>query len=235
VSVDAMAVSYALNMERLLACPFCRELFPAGEQARCPACGLSLRPMNELPPSLDVLEEEAARGEYVAPAERELPRYYFRRGRGALLVIGVLGLAAFFLPWVRMTSPEIASYSAFDLARGRAGWLWGGAVGWFILLPLVWTRRSVARMRGVRVICAVFAAMTLVEVLMMVALPPRSNRLYPVEFEWGFGLYASAIVSALGVAVAARFGGRADDLPAVPWRDAKGAVQRETSTGETLH
>jgi len=222
-------------MEQLLACPFCRELFRADEQTRCPACGLSLRPMQDLPPSLDALEEEAASGEYVPPEDRELSRYYFGRGRGALLVLGVLGLAAFFLPWVNMTAPEIASYSAFDLARGRAGWLWGGAVGWFILLPLVWTRRSVARMRGVRIICAVFAAMTLVEVLMMVALPPRGGRLYPIEFHWGLGLYASGVISALGVAVAARFGGRVDDLPAVPWRDGKGSEQRETSTGQTLH
>jgi hypothetical protein len=222
-------------MDRLLACPFCRELFPPGEESKCPACGLSLKPMHELPPSLDALEEEAARGEYVPPEDRLLPRWYFGRGRGALLLLGILGLVAFFLPWVAMTQPEIASYSAFELARGRAGWLWGGAVGWFILLPLVWTRRTITEMRGVRIICAVFAGMTLVEVLMMVGLPPQGNRLVPIEYHWGIGLYLSGLAAALGVIAAARFGGRIDDLPAVPWRDRKGVERTETGSGETLH
>src|SRR5690606_29915429 len=121
--------------------------------------------MDELPPSLEALEEEAIAGEIVHPAERDLPKTYFGRGRGALLLLSVLGLACFFAPWVVMTRPELASYSGFDLARGRAGWLWGGAVAWFILGPLVYTRRSVARMRGVRIICCLFAAMTLGEVI----------------------------------------------------------------------
>src|SRR4030095_826946 len=119
--------------------------------------------------------------------------------KGVLLLLGLLGLVAFFLPWVEMTQPEIASYSAFDLARGRAGWLWGGAVGWFILLPLVWTRRTIYDMRGVRIICGVSAAMTLVEVLMMVGLPPQGNRLVHIEFSWGTGLYASGVVAALAI------------------------------------
>jgi hypothetical protein len=134
-----------------------------------------------------------------------------------------------------MTQPELASYSAFDLARGRAGWLWGGAVGWFILVPLVWTRRSIARMRGVRIICGVFAGMTLVEVGMMVLLPARGSRLVPIEYSWGVGLYASALLSLLGIWAGARFGGRIDDLPAVSWRDTKGNAHRETGAGETLH
>jgi hypothetical protein len=222
-------------MDRLLACPFCRELFPPGEEKKCPACGLSLKPMHELPPSLDALEEEAARGEYVAPEDRLLPRWYMGRGKGVLLIIGILGLVAFFLPWVEMTAPELASYSAFDLARGRAGWLWGGAVGWFILLPLVWTRRTIYDMRGVRIICGVFPAMTLGEVLMMVGLPPQGNRLVPIEFSWGWGLYASGALAVVGILAAARFGGRTDDLPALAWRDEKGVQRKETGAGHTLH
>jgi hypothetical protein len=205
------------------------------ETSSCPACGLALRPMEDLPPSLDVLEEEAARGEYVPAEERTLPQKYLGRSKGPLLVLCVLGLLAFFAPWVEMRAPEIASYSAFDLARGRAGWLWGGAVGWFILAPLVWTRRSIARMRGVRVICALFASLTLVEALMLVLLPPQNRRLVPIEYAWGWGLYASAAISALGIFFAARFGGRVDDLPATPWQDKRGKLQVERSEGETLH
>lgn len=222
-------------MAQLLACPFCRALFPKGEATSCPECGVALKPLEELPPSLEALAEEAASGEVVAPEDRPLPPSYFGRGRGALLVLSVLGLASFFLPWVVMTQPELASFSGFDLARGRAGWLWGGAVAWFILLPLVWTRRTIARLRGVRIICAMFAAMTLGEVIVLMSLPPRGHRYLSVEFHWGFGIYASAVVSLLGILVAARLGGRIDDLPALPWTDTRGRKRQESGTGETLH
>jgi hypothetical protein len=196
---------------------------------------VGLKPLDELPPSLEALAEEAASGEIVPPHERTLPSTFFGRGRGALLLIGVLGIAFFFMPWVVMTKPDLTSFSGFDLARGRAGWLWGGAVAWFILIPLVWTRRSIARMRGVRIICAMFAAMTLGEVVMLMSLPPRSSRYLSVEFHWGFGLYGSAIVSLLGILLSARFGGRIDDLPSVPWKDGRGRLRKESADGETLH
>jgi hypothetical protein len=226
---------YAAGVARLLACPFCRELYPEGEADKCPECGVGLKPMEELPPSLEALAEEVASGNVVPPEERPLPRTYFGRGRGALLVLGLLGLAFFFAPWVEMTRPEIASYSGFELARGRAGWLWGGAAAWFILVPLVWTRRSVARMRGVRIICCLFAAMTLGEVAVMMALPPRGSRYLSFEFHWGWGIYASGLVSLLALYFAARFGGRIDDLPAAPWKDARGRLRADSSHGETLH
>lgn len=222
-------------MARLLACPFCRELFPAGETRTCPECGVELKPMEELPPSLEAMAEDALGGEVVPPAERTLPATYFGRGRGALLALSLLGLALFFAPWVEMSRPEIVTYSGFDLARGRAGWLWGGAVGWFIMIPLVWTRRSVARLRGVRVICCLFAAMTLVEAVMMLALPPRGSPRLSVEFGWAWGIYASGLTSLFAVFVAARLGGSISDLPALPWTDSGGRVRHDSSAGETLH
>jgi hypothetical protein len=191
--------------------------------------------MENLPPSHDALADEVEQGEVVPPEYRELPWSYFGRSRGALLVLSVLGLACFFAPWVVMHAPEEVVVRGFDLARGRAGWLWGGAVGWFITIPLVWTRRSIAKMRGVRIITALFAALTLSEVAMMLALPPGSSRYRPVSFEWGWGLYASGIVSVLGVIAAARFGGRLDDLPAMPWRDGEGRRRTESSENQTLH
>ena len=228
-------MGYALAVARLMACPFCRQLFPHGEASDCPECGVSLESMSKLPPSLDVLSDEVEEGQVVPPEHRPLAWSYFGRGRGALLVLAVLGLVAFFLPWVVVSAPSDMTLSGFDLARGRAGGLWGGAVGWFILIPLVWTRRTIAKMRGVRIVSVAFAALTLIEVGMMLSLPPQSSRLRPVELAWGFGIYASAAVSLAAMAFAARFGGRLDDLPAVPWRDDRGRRQRESSAGETLH
>jgi hypothetical protein len=225
-------LGYAFGpMGNFLACPFCRELSSPGEHVRCPACDVELVPLEKLPPSREALEEEALRGEAVAPEDRVLPASYFGRGRGALLVLGMLGLLCFFMPWVEMRRPEIVSISGYDLARARAGWLWGGAVGWFILLPLVWTRRTIYKMRGVRIICATFAAMTLLEAGMLIAMPPAGSQHGTVDFSWGWGLYASALIAALGVYFGSRFGGRAEPLeaqgtPAKPQRD---------SRGETLH
>ena len=94
----------------------------------------------------------------------------------------------------------------FDLARGRAGWLWGGATGFFVLLPLLWTRRTLSRLRGARVIATLFASMTCLEVLVLLLFPPRRG-LIPIELEWQWGLYASAAISAVATYFAVRLGG----------------------------
>lgn len=191
-------------MARLLACPFCRELFPEGERTKCGACGLPLVNMDELPPSLDAQAEEWDELARIDPDDRRVGRFDWRRGKGALLVLCALGLAAFFTPWVALERPDIAELSGFDLARGRAGWLWGGAIGWFLLLPLVLTRRTPRQMRGVRVVSAAFAAMTLLEVIMLVASTPERPG---YAFHWLPGLYASGAISLLGSIAASRFGG----------------------------
>jgi hypothetical protein len=222
-------------MARLLACPFCRELYAENETRRCPECGVNLQPMDQLPPSLEQLHQEALEGDMTLPEDRPLPWTYLARGRGALLVLAVLGLIAFFLPWVVMRKPEVATFSGFDLARGRGGWLWGGAVAWFVMIPLVATRRTISRMRGVRIITVLFAAMTLGEVGMLMSLPPSSSRFVTVDFSWGWGLYLSGIIATLGVIAAARFGGKLDDLPALPWEKSEDTVHTDTSAGHTLH
>jgi len=228
-------MSYALPVSRLMACPFCRELFPEGETTNCPECSVSLESMSKLPPSYDALADEVAEGEVTPPEHRQLPWSYFGRSRGILLVLAALGLLAFFLPWVEVRAPEAVTLSGFDLARGRAGWLWGGAVGWFVMIPLVWTRRTIAKMRGVRIITVLFALLTLGEVAMMLSLPPGSSRLRPVEIVWSFGIYLSGIVSILGAIFAARLGGSVRDLPALPWVDERGRKRVDRSDGETLH
>ncbi|MDF3071590.1 MAG: hypothetical protein K0R38_7191 [Polyangiaceae bacterium] len=228
-------------MAALQACPFCRKLYTEGEATVCPDCEVALVAMNRLPPSLDALEEEAAagQGELAFPENQPLPATYMGRGRGALLLLSGLGLFAFFLPWVELTAPESVVYSAFDLARGRAGFLWGGATAWLVMIPLVITRRTIARMRGVRIVTVMFAAMTLTETLMLWLMPPRRG-LAPLELHFRYGLFLSGAISLVAMAVAARFGGSLDNLPKFlmdteqPGSPGK-AGSRETSDGQTLH
>jgi hypothetical protein len=239
LSDAVMSLGYSGVMAALRACPFCRKLYTSAEAKTCPECDVSLVAMSQLPPSLDVLEEEAERGELTFPENLPLPTTYMGRGRGALLVLSALGLFAFFLPWVELTAPESVVYSAFDLARGRAGFLWGGATAWLVMIPLVITRRTIARMRGVRIVTVMFAAMTFTEALMLWLMPPRRG-LVPLELHFRYGLFLSAAISLVGVAVAARFGGRLDKLPKflLDTREPPappGDLPRESSAGQTLH
>lgn len=201
-------------MATLLACPFCRTLYRRGEGPSCAVCGVALVPFERLPPSADALAEEPPLMPLL-PEDEPLPWSYWARGRGLLLVLSVLGVALFFAPWVRIERPDIAVRSGFELARGRAGWLWGGATGWLVLIPLVFTRRTIYKLRGIRPIAVAFSAMTLGEIALMVAMPPR-GRYVPVEIHWAFGLYASAVVSAVATVTAVLLGGSLPPLPATP-------------------
>lgn len=223
-----------LPVARLLACPFCRSLFASAEARQCPECGVKLVPMENLPESLDVAAEEAAAGEIVLPEQRRLPWNYFGRMRGALLLIALCGLGLFFAPWVELRMPEFSVRSGFDLARGRAGWLWGGAAGWFIMLPLLWTRRTIQRLRGIRLVTALFASMTLIEACMLLATPPQSRHGLPLEMVWRWGIYGSLVNSLLGLAAALRLGGTLQDLPRIV-TDIASPDPGQTSSGETLH
>lgn len=206
----------------LKACPFCRQLFKAGEVSACPECGVSLADLSRLPPSADA--EEIDPEPPTPPHMERLPWTYPGRGRALLLGLAALGLAAFFAPWVHETAPELRDLSGFDLAR-RLGWMWAPAVAYFVMIPLVITRRSIYRMRGARLSIAFLALIALMTVALRVAFPPASSPLVPRRFAWGYGLYASFGVAIAVIAAAARFGGRLDDLPTKERREG----------GETLH
>jgi hypothetical protein len=225
---------YAGWVTRLNACPFCRSLFPSSETRQCPDCGVKLVPMENLPDSLDVRADELEAGEIVLPEQRRLPWNYFGRNRGAVLLIALLGLGLFFAPWVELRMPEESVRSAFDLARGRAGFLWGGAAGWLVTLPLVWTRRTIQRLRGVRFVTAMFAAMTLIEAAILLSMPPRAQHHVPLEIVWRWGIFASLATSVVGVITALRLGGKIADLPRIV-TDIASPDPSETSSGETLH
>lgn len=217
-------------MSRLLSCPFCRELFSSDEGPRCPGCDLPLVDLNELPPSLEAQAEAALLGELDPPEDQRQSWLYWGRGRGPLIVLAALGLAAFFAPWISIEHPESITFSGFDLARSRAPWLWGGAIGWFLLIPLVVSRRSVNELRGVRVIATTFALMTLGETALLHFRPPEEHSYFRHELSTAWALAASAVLSALAALVAARLGGSLTDL-----RDLDGATSATARSGEPLH
>lgn len=199
-------------MRELLACPFCRELFPEAEAAVCAACELPLVPLRSLPPSADAL----AAVEPVDPLDRELPWFSPKLGRAPVMVLAAAGLALFFAPWCVERAPELATWRGYDFAAGPLRWLWAGAIGWFVTLPLVATRRTVRRLRGARVICATFAALTAVEaVALLVFSRPAAGSRVPTDFSWTWGLYLSLATGIAGIAAASRLGGSLKDLDAI--------------------
>jgi hypothetical protein len=215
-------------VSQLLACPFCRELFDQNETEQCPDCEIRLEPLHQLPPSHEVIEEEAARWERTRAEDQPLSWRQLGRGRALLLGVAVFSLLIFGLaPWLDMTAPHVGRRSGLSLARGPLGFLWGGAVAWLVSIALAASRRTIRQMRGVRAILMAFAAMTGSEILVLLVLSPTGSRHVYVAYEWGWGLYAALGLSALGVAAAARFGG---PLPPEP-----PAAKSRATTDSTLH
>jgi hypothetical protein len=175
----------------------------------------------KLPLSDDALSEDGVTRQ---PEWDLLPFTYIRRGRGPLALLALLGLAAFFLPWIKETMPDIVSFSGFTLAR-KLGWAWGAGVGWFVLLPVVLTRRTIMHMRGARVAVCFLAAVPGVTAAMLLAHTPHPRYGIPLRFSFETGLFATMALSLFAVAIGLFFGGRVDDI----------AVRRGTSAGQTVH
>ncbi len=198
-------------MAALLSCPFCRELYAKGEATRCPHCDLPLVDAAKLPPSADAraLDPEP---EPESPLDVRRSFWFWKRGRGLGLLLAALGLAAFFAPWITLARPEPVELSGFDLARSGVAYLWGGAIGWFLSVPVLFSRRTIAELRGVRVILFTFAAMTAIECAWIFVQPPRDYGYFSARLGHTWGLYGSFLLSLLGAALAIRMGGSATDL-----------------------
>jgi hypothetical protein len=206
----------------LLACPFCRELFEEGEPKACPVCQMPLAKLHKLPPSIDAMHDEA--GVPTAPEIELLPLWFLGRGKGALAVLALVGLALFFLPWVRLTLPYIDAKSAFDLAHERIGWLWACCAAWVVLVPTVMSRRSIVQMRGARVAAAFLSAIPAVAIAVLLAKPPRGGIIH-VRYTWDWPMWATLTVSVLAIAFSFRLGGSLDDID----------VKRGSSKNQALH
>lgn len=196
------------RVAQIFACPFCREMWSDDEGVSlCPDCGVDLVQLHELPPSAETILEREAEVEQVPEEFRQRHLFDLGRGRGLLVLFAVLGLFGFFQPWFVLRKPDELVLSGFRIARHFAGWVWAGAVGWFILIPLVLTRRTIASMRGVRAVCALFASLSAGEILVLANVSPTSKVHVPIEFGWAWGLFFSATMSILGTIVALGFGG----------------------------
>jgi hypothetical protein len=205
-----MSYAAAAPMTELVACPFCRQLFEPGEVNACPDCDLGLKELAKLPPSYDALVEYPELP--VPPHMETLPWAYAGRNRALLLGIAVLGLLFFFMPWVHETAPELRTLSGFDLAHIRP-FYWAPATAWFVVLPLVLTRRSIYKMRGARVAVAFLAGIALITVALLRMRPLSSGPYVTVHVEWAWGLYASGAAALAAVVAALGFGGKLDDVP----------------------
>ncbi len=197
-------------------------MFEEGEAKTCPVCGMALTKFEKLPVSLDAVHDDG--GVPLAPEHEPLPWAYLGRGRGVMVAFAALGVVLFFLPWVRLTLPYVDSKSGFELSHQRIGWLWASFVGWTVLIPTVFSRRTIAALRGARVAAAFLSAIPAVAATILLSKPPRGG-LVPVRFTWDWPIYAVLALSLTAIAVATRLGGRVDDIK----------VARGTSRGENLH
>jgi hypothetical protein len=205
----------------LAACPFCREMIDGSEGRSCSVCGIAVVPFDRLPPSRDTLEEDDVPRH---PEHDPLPVLFFGRGRGLLALLALAGLCAFVSPWVHVTLPDVLTYSGVALAR-RLGWAWGGGVAWCVLIATVLSRRTIAQMRGARLAAVFLTAVPGVTALVLLARPPHGSHGVVLRFAFGAGLYETLVLSAIALAVACSFGGRADDI----------GIRRGSSRGQLVH
>jgi hypothetical protein len=200
-------------------------MFEQGEAKSCPVCGMELAKFEDLPPSIEADED----GVPTAPENEVMPWTYFRRGRGSLAILGLVGMVLFFMPWVVRTFPDARTFSAFDLAHERIGWMWGPFAAWSVLIPTVLSRRTIAKMRGARVAAAFLSAVPIVAVANLLLHPPKGTIVggfvIASKIAWQWPIYGTLAASILAVLLSVRFGGRVDDIK----------VSRGTSKGQHLH
>ena len=209
-------------VDDLYACPFCRELYAPGEVRTCPTCDIGVKPLAELPPSL---EAQALEPEDPTPPEDEVHHWsYLGRARGPLLMVAVFGLGVFFVPWVHAAAPEIRTMSGFEFAQ-HLPWLWAGGIAWLVMAALVASRRTIRQMRGVRVAVVFLALMVTMTVAARLLVEPTPHRFIPLRYAWGWGLYAAGLLSLLAAFLGTRFGGSLRDMP----------THRERDPDATLH
>jgi hypothetical protein len=160
-----------------------------------------------------------------------LPWLSGRGFRGLVSAGALAGLATFAMPWFALEHPNTVDLSGFDLARGNAPWLWGGAIGYFLILPLLFSRRSLNDLRRIRVITATFAIMTACEVLVIALKPPVEAAYFHSQLQHLPAFYVSAVVSVLTTVGSALLGW----FPQTESKPSPTGPLPRTEDGNTLH
>ena len=122
------------------------------------------------------------------------------------------------------SAPEIRTLSGFEFSK-LLGWIWAGGLGWFVMIPLLVTRRTIRQMRGARVAVGFLASMVLLTVVTRLALTPTAHPLIPVRVSWGWGMYAAGCLACMALVLTWKFGGDITDMP----------TQQPRRGDETLH
>lgn len=204
-------LSLARKGSGLQACPFCRELFAEGEATTCPDCGVALRDLTELPESADAQllmhEEQNARGLAPTAPESEIVGWLdWSKGRGVVIVAAILGVACFFLPWAVQTSPDVATYTGRQLAKGTP-FFYMSLAAFFVLVPMVLSRRTILKMVGARLACFAIGAMPAMQAALLLKRPTHFVRSgIAFDMSWGYGLYATLALSIVAAIGALRLG-----------------------------
>ncbi len=132
-----------MSNKTMLFCPFCRE--PFDDIARCPTHDLALVDLQHLPP--DQYDQEVPPellGQPISGAN-------FRYGRGPLFFGSMLYLLSFPLDFVRIQSvTQTHAYSTFEAALTRAPNLWSVPFAAVVLVGILWRKRTLAELAGVR-------------------------------------------------------------------------------------
>jgi hypothetical protein len=208
----------------LVACPFCRELFERKEATECPVCGLALVALEKLPLSHDAVAEG------FVPTLPELENqsvWYWKRNRGPLFAVAVVGIVLFFLPWIDMTLPEIRTMSGFELSQ-RHVQTWCVLVAWLVLGPTVLSRRSIIRMRTARVTTAFLSVIPGLSTVLL-ALQRQRSPLLQIAYTHTLAFWGTLALSFVGLALSWKFGGKLDDI------EVRGSVHVPKSKRSDLH
>lgn len=207
-------------------------MFEKGEHAVCPTCGVALEDFARLGKSLDA--EELDEGQ--EPEEPKVPFLSWGLGRGPLLLALVIGLGAFFLPWIHLEFPWAETRSALDLSRGRLGWMWGTGCAWFVAIPVVLSRRAPTRMRTARVPIASLVGVPLIALAVLFLFPPTSVAGIKVRFHYGVGVWTTCVVALVALVFAARFGVESRTAKVVkPPRSRSPKPKTQSTPPSTLH
>lgn len=230
VSEKAKKARFLRKAEDLRACPFCRELFVHDEGDVCPECGIPVRDIAELPASPEaerlIHEEASARPqEYTIPQAEPLPWRDMSRGRGPLMLIALLGIGAFYLPWAVQTMPHEVHYSGAEMAH-KARFFWSAFTAWLVLFPAVLSRRTILKMIGGKPAIVMLSALPAVWCAFLLQRPTKLTvHGVPFEYHWGIGFWMTLALSILATAIAFRFGGKLEEPK----------VQHGSPAGEALH